>query len=131
MIYDVCIVGSGPGGGIATYVLAKAGLKIALVEAGPRLRAGIDYNAHGAPYANLEKRLSEGHRNPISSVWNDHAERNHFTPVGDNPGHGMLKALGGARFAGRDTAFVLDRLISNAGPSLTRKSLPTTPRQSG
>jgi hypothetical protein len=43
----------------------------------------------------------------------------------------MLKALGGARFAGRDTAFVLDRLISNAGPSLTRKSLPTTPRQSG
>jgi len=95
VIYDVCIIGSGPGGGIATYVLAKAGLKIALVEAGPRLRAGIDYNAHGAPYANLEKRLSEGHRSPISSVWNDHAERNHFTPVGDNPGHGMLKALGG------------------------------------
>jgi choline dehydrogenase-like flavoprotein len=72
VIYDVCVVGSGPGGGIATYVLAKAGLKIALVEAGPRLRAGIDYNAHGAPYANLEKRLSEGHRNPISSVWNDY-----------------------------------------------------------
>ena len=33
--YDVIIVGSGAGGGMATNVLAKAGLKIALVEAGP------------------------------------------------------------------------------------------------
>jgi NADPH-dependent 2,4-dienoyl-CoA reductase/sulfur reductase-like enzyme len=43
-VFDVCIAGWGPGGGIATYALAKAGLKVALVEAGPRLRAGIDYN---------------------------------------------------------------------------------------
>ncbi len=33
--YDVIIVGSGAGGGMATNILAKAGLKIALVEAGP------------------------------------------------------------------------------------------------
>ena len=33
--YDVVIVGSGAGGGMATNQLAKAGLKIALVEAGP------------------------------------------------------------------------------------------------
>lgn len=33
--YDVCIVGSGAGGGMATNVLAAAGLKIALMEAGP------------------------------------------------------------------------------------------------
>ena len=33
--YDVVIVGSGAGGGMATHQLAKAGLKIALVEAGP------------------------------------------------------------------------------------------------
>ena len=32
--YDVIIVGSGAGGGMATHVLSKAGLKIALVEAG-------------------------------------------------------------------------------------------------
>jgi choline dehydrogenase-like flavoprotein len=34
-VYDAIIVGSGAGGGMATNVLANAGLKVALVEAGP------------------------------------------------------------------------------------------------
>ncbi|MGH1434221.1 MAG: GMC family oxidoreductase [Lewinella sp.] len=34
-IYDVIIVGSGAGGGMATKMLSEAGLKVALVEAGP------------------------------------------------------------------------------------------------
>jgi len=33
--YDAIIVGSGAGGGMATNILANAGLKVALVEAGP------------------------------------------------------------------------------------------------
>lgn len=33
--YDAVIVGSGAGGGMAAYVLSKAGLKICLLEAGP------------------------------------------------------------------------------------------------
>ncbi|HTL10434.1 MAG TPA: GMC family oxidoreductase [Chitinophagaceae bacterium] len=33
--YDVVIVGSGAGGGMASYILSKAGLKVCLVEAGP------------------------------------------------------------------------------------------------
>ena len=32
--YDAVIVGSGAGGGMAAYVISKAGLKVCLLEAG-------------------------------------------------------------------------------------------------
>jgi choline dehydrogenase-like flavoprotein len=35
VVYDVIIVGSGAGGGMATKILSEAGLKVAVVEAGP------------------------------------------------------------------------------------------------
>lgn len=92
-IFDVCVVGSGPGGGIAAYVLTRAGLSVALVEAGRRLRAGVDYNAHGSVYEHLDRRLRDG-RSALYRV-TDFSERDHFTAVGDNPGHGQLRALGG------------------------------------
>src|SRR5258708_13628561 len=33
-VYDVCIVGSGAGGGIAAYALTKAGADVIMLEAG-------------------------------------------------------------------------------------------------
>src|SRR5947209_16170697 len=93
-LFDVCVVGSGPGGGIAAHVLTAAGLKVALLEAGRRLRPGIDYNAHGSPMEHLEERLREGTASPVKSVTN-YSPRGHFTAVGDRPGHGQLRAVGG------------------------------------
>ncbi len=92
-IYDVCVVGSGPGGGISCYALAAAGLKVALVESGRRLRPGTDYGGHGAVYEHLEQRFA-AKRSPLFSV-TDFSDTNHFTPVGDRPGHGLLRAVGG------------------------------------
>jgi choline dehydrogenase-like flavoprotein len=92
-VYDVCIVGSGPGGGICSYVLASAGLKVALVESGQWLRPGIDYGGHTSVYQKLDERLA-AKRSPLLSV-TDYSDSAHFTPVGDRPGHGLLRAVGG------------------------------------
>ncbi|MDR3715723.1 MAG: GMC family oxidoreductase [Puia sp.] len=40
--YDAIIVGSGAGGGMAAYVLSQAGLKVALVEAGPMFDPAVN-----------------------------------------------------------------------------------------
>ena len=57
------------------------------MEAGPLLRAGIDYGGHGWPY--------ESPTRHISNLWRDRHEKDHFTPLGDRPGHGLIRALGG------------------------------------
>ncbi len=48
--YDAVIVGSGAGGGMAAYVLANAGLKICLIEAGPMFDPKTDSNQLKNPW---------------------------------------------------------------------------------
>ena len=40
--YDVCIVGSGAGGGMAAYVLTRAGVNVVMLEAGPEWYSARD-----------------------------------------------------------------------------------------
>ncbi len=49
LIYDVCVIGSGPAGGVLSKELAEAGAKVALVEAGRKMTAE-DYHFHAWPY---------------------------------------------------------------------------------
>src|ERR1700686_1566257 len=48
--YDVCIVGSGAGGGMAAKVLTEGGLNVALLEAGPQVYPEKDFKMLMWPY---------------------------------------------------------------------------------
>jgi choline dehydrogenase-like flavoprotein len=49
-IYDVCIIGSGAGGGTAAKILTEGGLNVVMLEAGPRLDPENDFKEHVWPY---------------------------------------------------------------------------------
>jgi choline dehydrogenase-like flavoprotein len=49
-VYDVCIIGSGAGGGTAAKVLTEGGLNVVMLEAGPRLNPETDFKEHVWPY---------------------------------------------------------------------------------
>jgi choline dehydrogenase-like flavoprotein len=48
--YDVCVIGSGAGGGMAAKVLTEGGLTVALLEAGGPVNPGTDYKMFLWPY---------------------------------------------------------------------------------
>jgi choline dehydrogenase-like flavoprotein len=47
--YDVCVIGSGPAGGVLSKELAEAGAKVVLIEAG-RTQKFKDFHFHSQPY---------------------------------------------------------------------------------
>lgn len=48
-MYDVCVIGSGPAGGVLSKELAESGAKVAVVEAG-RVMTPEDFHYHAWPY---------------------------------------------------------------------------------
>ncbi len=62
-VYDVVIVGSGAGGGMATYMLGNAGLKVLLIEAGPMYDPKKDITQFKWPYESPRRGCSTKHRN--------------------------------------------------------------------
>ena len=48
--YDVCIIGSGAGGGVAAKVLTEGGLNCAMLEAGPDVHPEKDFKMFMWPY---------------------------------------------------------------------------------
>ncbi len=49
-VYDVCIIGSGAGGGTSAKVLTEGGLNVVMLEAGPLLNPDKDFKEHVWPY---------------------------------------------------------------------------------
>jgi choline dehydrogenase-like flavoprotein len=60
--YDVCIVGSGAGGGMAAFTLANAGIKVALLEAGPMYDPKKNVTQLKWPYDSPRRGASTPHR---------------------------------------------------------------------
>lgn len=48
--FDVVIVGSGASGGTLAAYLARRGIRVAIVEGGPRVNTRTDFNTHAMPF---------------------------------------------------------------------------------
>ena len=61
-VFDVCIIGSGAGGGTAAKVLTEGGLHVVMLEAGPPLNPAKDFKEHVWPYQLAHRGVGVGGR---------------------------------------------------------------------
>lgn len=82
-VYDVCIIGSGAGGGTAAKVLTEGGLNVVMLEAGPRLDPDRDFKEHVWPYQLAHRGVGVGGRQ--RGIGNEFMAPNGFWEVPGEP----------------------------------------------
>ena len=95
-IYDVCVIGSGPAGGVLSKELAEAGAKVILIEAGRKMLPE-DFHFHAWPYE-LPKRTKPQPfypREVTEASRADQADATRGTP--QDPGRGTPRWCNGWR----------------------------------
>ncbi len=107
-MYDVCVIGSGPAGGVLSKELAEAGATVALVEAG-RMMTPEDFHPHAWPYELPHRGRKEGAQ-PAAAFPPELTEAIRYEDC-DPIGVDRIRAVGGRsihwnaaclRFAARD-----------------------------
>jgi choline dehydrogenase-like flavoprotein len=107
-MFDVCVIGSGPAGGVLSKELAEAGAKVALVEAG-RMMTPEDFHPHAWPYELPRRGRKEGAQ-PAAAFPRELTEAIRYEDC-DNVEVDRIRAVGGRsihwnaaclRFAQRD-----------------------------
>ncbi len=83
-VYDVCIIGSGAGGGTAAKVLTEGGLNVVMLEAGPLLNPAKDYKEHVWPYALPHRGADVGGR-ALHQLNNEFLAPNGFWEIDGEP----------------------------------------------
>lgn len=84
--YDAVIIGAGAGGGASAWALTRKGLRVLVLEAGPRFEAAIDYRASSPEWEQgfpvkpgSQGRYTFGRMQPLEERWSRLRSWNHIS----------------------------------------------------
>jgi choline dehydrogenase-like flavoprotein len=73
-IYDVIVIGTGAGGGMAIHTLCQAGLKVCALNGSRRLSPQKDFRNHRMPYDMKFRGFGDPRKQPIGYMDNEYTE---------------------------------------------------------
>src|SRR5580700_4554861 len=121
-MYDVCVIGSGAGGGTAAKVLTEGGLNVALLEAGPPVTPEKDFKMLMWPYELPHRGIGVGGHAAenfgefLAQTAPGTSRANRIPPRRDQTSSGSDRAsLAAARITGAASRSVSPPSISNPG----------------